>query len=159
MWTGFLTQTWGDIQEAYHRREKHDQAYTGQRWTTHLVHSIWDCALSLWKQRVKRVHEKDQPTPPHRQAVLQQVTEFYPTILRIPNVLGGLLNLELPKLLEKPTKYLTRWLRIAMRIPLNEKVNTLRRKGIGQDIRKYLPMASKPPDQIQPHSTHPYPTT
>ena len=24
LWTGFLTQKWGDIQEAYHRREKQD---------------------------------------------------------------------------------------------------------------------------------------
>ena len=31
LWTGFLTQTWGDIQDAYHHREKHDQAYTGRR--------------------------------------------------------------------------------------------------------------------------------
>ena len=31
LWTGFLTQTWGDIQEAYHHQEKHDQAYTGKR--------------------------------------------------------------------------------------------------------------------------------
>ena len=62
-WTGFLTQTWGDIQEAYHRQEKHDQAYTEKCWTTHLVHSIWDFAFSLWKQRVHRVHEKINPYP------------------------------------------------------------------------------------------------
>ena len=92
---------------------------------------------------------KNKPILPHCQAIMQQVTEWYKHIIRVPNVLAGLLKHDISNLLEKPTKYLTRWLQIAFQVPLNERVQKQRRKGIGQDICKYLPMASKPPDQTQ----------
>lgn len=46
MWTGFISQIWGDIQEEYHRRERHDKAYTGKRWATNLVQSFMDLSIA-----------------------------------------------------------------------------------------------------------------
>ena len=146
MWTGFISQKWGDIQEAYHRREKHKQEYTGKRWATTLVHSLWTLALRLWKKRVQAVHQANKMVPPHRQALINQIRKLYATIRDTPNILSGLFKHDLRQLTEKPTKYLSRWLRIANRVPLNETITSQRRKHHGQDIRKYLPMASHPPD-------------
>ena len=146
MWTGFLTQKWGDVQEAYHRRENHKAKYTGQRWVTHLVHSLWALGMKLWRKRVRKIHGANQKIPPHRQDLLKRVKESYDNLGTLPNVLKGLFKHDLCTLLTKTTKYLTRWLRIAYRVPMNEKVASKRRKNFGQDIRRYLPMAMKPPD-------------
>ena len=146
MWSGFISQKWGDVQEAYHRREKHNQTYTGKRWATTLVHSLWTLALSLWKKRVQALHRATQLIPPHQQALIKQIRNLYVNLRDTPNILSGLFKHDLRQLTEKPTKYLSRWLRIALRVPLNETINLQRRKHNGQDIRKYLPMASHPPD-------------
>ena len=146
MWTGFITQTWGDIQEAFHQRENHDQAYTGKRWATNLIHSLWDLAMKLWTKRLQQVHDKNKTVPPHRQALINKIRILYKTIGEVPNILADLFKHDVDKLLGKPTKYLIRWLRIATKVPLNEKVTTKRRAKYGQDIRKNLPMATDPPD-------------
>ena len=146
MWTGFISQKWGDIQEEYHRRENHKQEYTGKRWATNLVHSLWTLAMRLWKKRVQILHRANQMVPPHRQALITQIRNLYTKIRDTPNILLGLFKHDIRQLTKKPTKYLARWLQIALRVPLNENITSQRRKHYGQDIRKYLPMASHPPD-------------
>ena len=141
-----MTQTWGDLQEAYHQREQHVQSYTGKRWATKVIHNLWDLAMRLWSKRLRAVHDKNKIVPPHRQALINRIRKLYHTIGKVPNVLAGLFKHDVNKLLGKPTKYLTRWLRIAIKVPLNEKVTTKRQALHGQDIRKYLPMATHPPD-------------
>ena len=146
MWLGFLTQTWGDVQDQFHRREKHEQSFTGTLWATKLIKQIWKQALNLWKKRVLNVYKDEQPVTPHRQDLIKQIRKMYGKIKEIPNILRGLFKYDLRDLIEQPTKYLTRWLRIAKYIPKNEIVWNNRRKKMGQDIRKVLPMASDPPD-------------
>ena len=117
-----------------------------KRWATNLIHSLWDFAMKLWKKQLQQVHDKNKTVPPHRQALINQIRILYTKIGKVPNILAGLFKHDVNKLLGKPTKYLTRWLRIATKVPLNEQVTKKRRTKFGQDIRKYLPMATKPPD-------------
>ena len=108
MWTGFISQSWGDIQEHYHWRERHDQSYTGKRWATNVVQSLWTCALHLWRKRVHWVHKDTKQVHPHRKALHQQVKTLYQKLKQIPNILAGLFKHNPAQLQEKPTKYLMR---------------------------------------------------
>ena len=149
MWTGFISQKWGDIQEAFHRRENHKQEYTGKRWATNLVHSLWTLAMGLWKKRVQLIHRANQTVTPHRKSLITKIWYLYSKIGKTPHILSGLFKHDVRKLIGKPTKYLMRWLRIAQRVPLNETVSKQTRKQLGQDIRKYLPMATHPPNATE----------
>ena len=37
MWRGYITQTFGDIQETYYRDHKEEQKYTGTAWSRMIV--------------------------------------------------------------------------------------------------------------------------
>ena len=144
MWLGFISQKWGDIQEAFHRREHHDQGYLGRSWATKVIHHVWKFYLSLWKKRTQAVHKGN--IPPHRQELSRIIVQLYDQLRKVPNILEGLFKFEQATLLEKRTKYLMRWVQIAKEVPKKEGVRKYRRTRLGQDIRKYLKMAMKPPE-------------
>ena len=143
---GFLTQTWGDIQESFHRREKHPIGDSGTLWATRVLTFIWDHALTMWNIRNTAIHNPKATATPQRKDQEHQVQILYNRYRDQPNILSGLFKYSLTTLLGKPSKYLLRWLRIAQHIPDHEAVEKHRRKKFGQDIRKYLSQAMKPPD-------------
>ena len=115
----------------------------GRSWATKVLHHIWKFYLGLWKKRTQAVHKGN--TPPHRQELSRIITQLYDQLRQVPNILEGLFKFEKVNLLEKSTKYLMRWVRIAKEVPKNEGVRKYRRTRLGQDIRKYLKVAMKPP--------------
>ena len=40
MWQGFLTQTWGDIQEEHYQKTNQEHRYTGGRWVKTVIMAI-----------------------------------------------------------------------------------------------------------------------
>lgn len=99
LWIRFITQKWGDIQETYHHREKHNQGYMGKSWATKVLQSIWALSLGLWKKRTQAVH-KGKDTP-HQQDLGSTITVLYDNIRKIPNIISKLFKHDKATLLKK----------------------------------------------------------
>ena len=145
IWRGFLSQTWGDIQERHYRRSKSKQSSSGAQWTRRLLQSIWRFILETWSRRNTKLHDDPAQTTPHRKHITAQVCLIYNTHKQNPEIFRGLYKHELQELIKKKTKYLIKWLGIATPISDMAKVKS-KRQG-SRDIRAYLPMATHPPDK------------
>ena len=110
IWKGFITQTWGDIQERFYRRNKCKQSCTGAQWTRRLLHAIWKYVLETWTRQNQKLHNDPQQTPTHRKHILKQVRSIYNQHSLNPEILWGLYKHELKVLETKKTSYLSKWL-------------------------------------------------
>ena len=149
IWKGFLSQTWGDIQERYYRRQKSPKSCTGVQWTRKLLREIWRQVLSIWTIRNKKLHNNHTETPPHRRYIENLIKLTYLKHQKNPEIFKGLYKHELGTLLKKKTSYLQKWLRLAQPMGHIQKVKN-KRQG-SQDIRRYLPMSTHPPEQTNDH--------
>ena len=145
IWKGFLSQTWGDIQERFYRRNKCKPSCSGAQWTRRLLQTIWKYVLETWTRRNQKLHDDPKQTPPHRKHIITQVSTIYNTHRQNPEIFRGLYKHELQELVQKKTKYLIKWLRIAA--PLQDMATVKTKRQGSRDIRAYLPMATHPPDQ------------
>ena len=144
MWTGHITQTWGDIQEHEYRQTEQKIGYTGSRWARIVLQHIFKHMLDRWSQRNKKLHNNLQQPTPYREAIQAKITELYTKYEKTPEVFPRLYKHKLKHLLQKPMRYLLRWYDIIQ--PMDRYAKVQKQKRPGTDIRKYLPMQDKPPE-------------
>lgn len=65
LWRGFLSQTWGDLQEKFYRRQKCQKEQTGTQWSRRVIKEIWTHALEMWTRQNKKLHDDGEQSPPH----------------------------------------------------------------------------------------------
>ena len=139
-----MSQTWGDIQESFYRRENSPKECTGVQWTRKIIRIIWNYILQTWTRRNQKLHEDPQNTPPHRQHLENLIKIMYVKHQKNTEIFRGLYKHNLVTLLNKRTKYLQKWLKLAE--PIEHLLKVKRKRQGGRDIRKYLKMATHPPD-------------
>ena len=144
IWKGFMSQTWGDIQDRHYWRQKSPKSCTGAQWSRKLLREIWSQVLQIWTRRNKKLHDTPTETPPHRRHIENLIKLTYTKHKKNPEIFKGLYKHDLGTLLKKKATYLQKWLRLAQPLEHIQKVKT-KRQG-SQDIRKYLPMSTHPPD-------------
>lgn len=76
---------------------------------------------------------------------IQEVRSLYRKYEKHNDILPGLYKHSLEVLEKKPSKYLHRWIQLIE--PVSEYVRTQDHRRPGVDIRKFLPMMEKPPEQ------------
>ena len=92
-----------------------------------------------------KLHEDPQNTPPHQQHLENLIKILYVKHQKNPEIFRGLYKHDLVTLLNKRSKYLQKWLKLAE--PIEHLLNVKQRRQGGWDIRKYLKMATHPPDE------------
>lgn len=77
LWKGFSSQTWGDIQESYYRRNKSKGHQTGATWAKKLVRELWKFFLEIWKLCNATLHRKTEHTQVEKQILQACIEELY----------------------------------------------------------------------------------
>ena len=101
--------------------------------------------LQTWTRRNQKLHDDPKQTTPHRQHLENIIQKLYVKHQKNPEIFKGLYKHELVTLLKKRTKYLQKWIKLAE--PIEHILNVKRKRQRGRDIRKYLKMATYPPDE------------
>lgn len=80
-----------------------------------------------------------------REHTIKSVRTLYQRYAKHTDILPGLFKHSLETLEKKPTKYLNRWIQLIE--PVKDFVQTQDHRRPGMDIRRYLPMMEKPPEE------------
>lgn len=147
IWKGFITQTWGDIQEHHYRQTQMPQHYTGTTWTHRVIAILYNRALQAWKERNDKLYDKAEQLSAEKQHLQQHISKLYRKHKNTPGILPQLYRRKHKQLMESNIRYLRRWFQIMEPIDKHYEVEMKRRQG--HDIRKYLPMQERPPE-IEP---------
>ena len=148
LWTGFLTNIWGDIQESYLRRNHHHDKLSGTDWAKTVVSLVWRFFLETWARRNHALHAAGQSPDIIQKKLQTEIEGVHPQVPRIKFGRKYLHRLTLTELLNKPNRYLKRWLRLAKMVTDQEVVAEVRRTKFGADIKAYLPLLTEPPDTV-----------
>ena len=147
MWVGWITTTWGDIQESYLRRNKFSDKLSGTDWAKTVVSLVWRFFLETWSRRNHALHQTGKSPDIIRRLLKTEIQKIHPEVPQIKFGRKYLHKDSLEELLKKPTRYLKRWLRLGQMVTNQEQVAVVRRVKLGQDIKAYLPLLSDPPDR------------
>lgn len=153
IWNGFLTQTWGDIQESHYRKADMAPQYMGTMWTHRILTLIYKRALQAWKERSEKLYDKATQQSGERNHLQWKTQHLYTKHRSTPNILPQLYQRPLQRLLKSSTRYLRRWSQIMEPIDADNKLQNKRRQR--QDIRRYLPMPEiAPRDNFEPRDIY-----
>lgn len=144
---GHITQTWGDIQEHKYWQAGQKAAYTGTRWARIILQQIFQHVLYQWDQRNKKLHQHLQQPAPYQEAVQQDIRRLYWKFEKTPDVFPRLYKHKLEQLLLKAMRYLLQG--HALMRPLEQYVKVQAKRRSRQDVRKFLHMHEKPPEQTR----------
>ena len=149
LWKGYITQTWGDIQEHHYQQTHQPHHYTGTTWTHRVITLLYNRVLQAWTDRNTAIYDKEEKKSAEKQYLQQQTTYLYRKHKHTKGILPQLFHRNHKQLMDSSTRYLRRWLQIMQPIDKHYEVEKKRRQG--QDIRRYLPMQERPPE-INPTS-------
>lgn len=151
LWKGFLTQTWRDVQEQWYRDKNYGVQHTGSLWAKTVIQEIFGFVVDTWARRNKALHDSTNSNPT-REHLSKQIRTLYNKYRDTPEVLPCLYKYKLERLLRKSDNYLQKWYEIMQGMEVTDKIQRLRRPG--RDIRQYLPMQERPPEQNRPTRGH-----
>ena len=147
IWKGFVTQTWGDIQEQHYRHKEAPHSRTGATWMKNVIIHLWKHILDLWTKRNDTIHHKNKTTPAQLQILQGKISKLYTQHCTHQGHYKFLFKKSIQEIQQHNKAYLERWIELAEMIQTSNQLNKKRRKPIGQSIKKYLPQKSKPPEK------------
>lgn len=122
LWKGFITQTWGDIQEQHYRQRQMPPQYTGTMWTHRIVTIMYLRALQGWHERNDKIYDNTLQQGAERTHLQGKISHLYRKHRHTPTILPQLFHRTRRCLLESNTRYLRRWLQIMEPIDANYEV-------------------------------------
>lgn len=102
LWSGYLTQTWGDIQEPIYREKNSPAHLTGSKWVKIVIKEIFQYVLSVWQRRNETVHETTGQVSHMREHILAQVRALYGKYSKHTDILLGLYKHNIDTLEKNP---------------------------------------------------------
>lgn len=148
IWLGFMSQTWGDIQEAFHRREHHHASLTGTLWTKRLIIQLWQFFLDQWTIRNNKLHNNNAHKSIQHEQLRNQMENLYRKHCIHTGEYKFLFKKNILTLKKHNRAYLQRWIDLAEMIPKNNDILQKRQRRYGTDIKKFLSQSSHPPPRI-----------
>ena len=103
--------------------------------------------MELWKQRNNALHTNKEHTPVQHLILQKKMTLLYEKHCTHQGNYKFLFKKSIPELKKQNQQHLERWIELANMIEPSNKINNMQRKKFGNNIKQYLPQASKPPDQ------------
>ena len=138
MWKGFITQTWGDIQEAFLCQQGTSIKSSGTTWAKNVIKTIWQYFLGVWLLRNVALHKRTNETPAHCQSLQMKAVKLYEEHWMEKGKYKFLFRHTKTQVRNYKDNQLQRWIELAEMIAVQNRVKTVKTAHFGSDIKKYL---------------------